>query len=244
MMRRSLGWVVCTGFVVSLVGSALADDTATVKGKVTFEGEGKPRKNIKKSMEADATCSKLHENDKQVGSEDFIRDKESGGLQNVIVFVKEGLGDKKYPAPATKASIDQHGCIYTPHIVTLQVGQTMEIKNSDNTTHNIHSASEKNPPFNFAQTAPGQVREETFKFPEVFPVKCDVHPWMAAWVGVFDHPFYAVTAKDGTYEIKGLPAGKYTIVAWHELYGEAATTEVTVTGGQTAESNMVIKDAK
>jgi plastocyanin len=222
-----------------MAAAAMADDTASVSGKVTFVGEP-PEKRTVINFGADAACADMHK-DQKVGTENFIREKETNGLMNVIVYVKEGLGDKKFTAPTDKVSIDQKGCMYTPHVLTLQVGQTLTIKNSDNTTHNIHSHSEKNTPFNFAQPTAGLTRDETFKFAEIFPVKCDVHPWMNSHIGVFDHPFHAVTAKDGSFKITGLPAGKYTIVAWHELLGEAATAEVTVTGGETKEANIEIK---
>lgn len=218
-----------------------ADDTGIVKGKVTYKGENAPKR-TKIQMDADAACAKMHE--KAVGTENFIMDKETKALQNVIVYLKEGAGGKKFDPPATGMVIDQVGCMYSPHVMTMQVGQKLTIRNSDDTSHNIHSLSEKNTPFNFAQAKKGLERDETFKQGEIFKVKCDVHPWMSAYIGVFDHPFHAVTGKDGTYEIKGLPAGKYTIVAWHEEFGEAATAEVTVSPGAPAEVNLTIEEKK
>jgi plastocyanin len=152
------------------------------------------------------------------------------GLQNVFVYVKDGLGDRRFAAPKTPVVLDQKGCKYMPHVFGVQVGQPVQILNSDQTLHNVHAVPKANQEFNFGQPLKGMTTTRTFDKPEVMvPFKCDVHGWMAAYGGVVPHPFFAVTTSDGSFEIKGLPAGTYTIEAWHERFGPQ-TQQVTVDG--------------
>ena len=152
------------------------------------------------------------------------------GLQNVFVYVKEGLGDRKFAAPQTPIVLDQKGCFYTPRVIGIRVGQPLDLVNSDPTLHNVHAVPKANSEFNFGQPAGVPEASRTFDKPEVMvPFRCDVHGWMAAYGGIVPHPFFAVTKADGTFEIKGLPAGTYTIEAWHERFG-LQTQTVTVDG--------------
>jgi hypothetical protein len=152
------------------------------------------------------------------------------GLQNVFVYVKDGLGDRKFPAPSTPVELDQKGCKYVPHVFGAQVGQPVKIVNSDPTLHNIHALPKDNTEFNFGQPLKGMETTRMFDKPEVMVrFKCDVHGWMAAWGGIVAHPFFAVTKPDGSFEIKGLPAGTFTIETWHEQFG-LQTQTVTVDG--------------
>jgi len=152
------------------------------------------------------------------------------GLQNVFVYVKDGLGDRTFPAPQTPVVLDQRGCKYMPHVFGVQVGQPVRILNSDPTLHNVHAVPKVNTEFNFGQPLKGMEATRTFDKPEIMvPFRCDVHGWMAAFGGVVPHPFFAVSSPDGSYEIKGLPAGTYTIEAWHERFG-LQTQTVTVDG--------------
>jgi hypothetical protein len=139
-----------------------------------------------------------------------------GGLANVLVYVKSGLEGKTFPAPTTEPMLDQVGCLYEPYVMGVMVNQKFKIKNSDPTMHNVHATPKANKEFNFAQPIKDQVSERSFDKPEV-PVRfmCNVHAWMFAYVGVFDHPFFAVTDKDGNFKISGLPNGKYTLEAYH-----------------------------
>jgi len=142
-----------------------------------------------------------------------------GTLANVIISVKEGPVLKTASPPAQHALLSQKGCVYIPHVVCLQTGQALDIVNDDPTLHNVHSLARENPAFNRAQPRKGMSMTVSFDKPEIFKIKCEVHPWMSAYVGVFTTPFFAVTGNDGTYTIRNLPAGDYTIEAWQELYG-------------------------
>ncbi len=212
-----------------------------VKATAKFDGE-RPKRSVLK-MDADQYCATANKkkdgSPKKVGSEQAIVSK-SGMVKNVIVYVKDGLGDAKFDTPAEQAELNQQGCMYKPHVLSLQTGQPMLIKNSDSTLHNIHSFAEKQRGFNFAQPKKGDEKEVKFARPEIVKVKCDVHPWMSAHIGVFDHPFHAVTGKKGTCDINDLPAGEYTLVAWHETFGEMEQ-KVTVADGAAVEVEFVFK---
>lgn len=215
--------------VVLVVTSGFARAESVVKGKVTFKGGREALKgdDVRKEIptSADPNCAA------KIGGYRAIVQKaaDGAGLQNVIVYIKNA---PKLTAPPTeKVTLDQKGCEYVPHVLTLAVGQTLEIKNSDPTTHNIHSLSEKNEQFNFSQPKPGMVKDITFKTPEIFRIKCDVHTWMGSYVGVFDHALHTVTAKEGTFELKGVPDGEHEVVFWHETFGEK-TGKVTVKGAE------------
>jgi plastocyanin len=159
-----------------------------------------------------------------------------GALQNVFVYVKDGLGDRTFPVPSSPVVLDQKGCRYRPHVFGIQVGQTLEILSSDNTLHNVHAIPENNREFNKAHQLAGIKHTHVFSTREVMvPFKCDVHKWMHAYLGVLDHPFYAVTGDNGAFELKGLPPGTYTIEAWHEKLG---TRTQTVTIGEKQTGNV------
>jgi len=196
--------------------------TSSILGKVVFEGPAPAREKFK--MTADAYCAKQHPGEVEKEDVEIGPDK---GLANVFVYVKSGISGT-YPPPATPAVIDQKGCMYHPHVFGMVAGQSLDILNSDPTLHNIHALPEKNDPFNLGMPVQGMKYTKKFDRPEVMiHIKCDVHAWMSAYVGVVPHPFFAVSARDGTYTIKDLPAGTYTIEAWHERFG-TQTRQVTV----------------
>lgn len=155
-----------------------------------------------------------------------------GGLENVVIYLKNASPSTVTATP-TSAILDQKNCTYVPHVLALRTNQTLTIKSSENMLHNIHALPQNNPGVNFGMIKAGQ-RDVVFKNAEIFRVKCDVHPWMMAWIAVFDHPFFAVSANGGRFEIQDIPVGTQTFVAWHERFGELEQT-VTVTTDQPRE---------
>jgi hypothetical protein len=199
-------------------------EAATITGKVTFSGTAP--KAVRIRMDQEPNCAGQH-------AEAFYRHlvevDENGGLGNVFVWVKEGLGDYTFETPAEPVVIDQKGCIYTPHVVGVQTRQDVKIQNSDPTTHNIHPLPRQNREWNRSQSPGSSPLVRSFPRQEVMiPVKCNIHPWMKTYIGVVSHPYFAVTSGDGTFEIRGLPPGEYMIEAWQEKRG---TLEQKVTVG-------------
>jgi plastocyanin len=210
-------------------GSGQKVDPATageLKGSVALDGMAPKNADIK--MNADPVCVKQTAGSPQT-QETWMVGSDGKSLANVFVYVKDGLGNYVYDMPTESAKIDQQNCRYHPHVFGMRVGQKLEILNSDPTLHNIHAMPKSNTEFNNGQPIQGMKMDHTFTAPEVMvPFKCDVHGWMNAYVGVLDHPFFAVTDADGKFDIKGLPPGTYTIEAWHEKGG---TVDQSVTIG-------------
>ena len=193
-----------------------------ITGKVLFTGTAPEPEPI--LMEAEPECQAQYPDgaftETAVVSDD-------GTLQNVFVYVKEGLGDLKFPVPTESALLDQQGCRYHPHVFGVQVGQELIIRNSDGILHNIHPMPTINRPFNLGQPVKMDSKRTFDKVEVLIPIACDVHEWMSGYAGVLDHPYFSVTGSDGTFSLPNLPPGTYTIVAWHELYGEQ-TMSVTI----------------
>lgn len=207
---------------------AASGPTGSVAGTVAFSN-GDPDAEI--AMDADPVCMSLHS--EPVHTEKVVVT--DGQLANVFVYVKEGLSGS-YSAPGDSKLLDQTGCQYVPHVAGLQVGQKLVIRNSDQTLHNVHAMPTLNQEFNNGQPFQGMELERTFDKAEVMiPFKCDVHPWMASYIGVVDHPFFAVSGVDGSFAIDGLPAGDYVLEAWHEELG-TQTMSVSVGAGAAAEA--------
>lgn len=218
-----------------LAGGAPATTGATVRGTVRFEGKVPAAKTI--SMGADPACAKLHP--APVLAQEVMADAK-GDLENVIVFVSNGLGDRTFDAPSQPAVVEQKGCMYQPHVLAVRANQPLEVVNDDSTSHNIHPVPANNREWNKAEP-PGSKVEEAFAREEVaIPVKCNVHPWMRGYIAVFKHPYFAVTGKDGGFDLRDLPPGTYTIKAWHEKLGTATQT-VTIGANETKEISFVFK---
>ncbi|MEO8216854.1 MAG: carboxypeptidase regulatory-like domain-containing protein [Acidobacteriota bacterium] len=195
-------------------------NAATVAGTVKLEGTPPAMAPI--PMAGDPYCQQAHP---QPVLSDEVAVGPGGALANVFVYVKDFKGNAV--PPQTPAVLEQQGCMYHPHVMGVQVGQKFEVKNSDSTLHNVHAMAETNKSFNIGQPVP-MTSERTFSVPEVMVrVKCDVHPWMHAWVGVLPHPYFAVSSGTGEFTIHNLPPGTYTIEAWHEKYG-TQSQQVTV----------------
>ncbi len=202
--------------------------SSAIAGVVRFEGELPQLRPL--DMGADPACAARHS---EPVYPQILAVDDQAGLANVLVHVADNVPEGPWPLTAPPV-IDQQGCRYTPRVAGIMVGQDLTVLNSDEILHNVHSLSEANRPFNRAM--PAAIREATFSFTEAEPafrIKCDVHPWMSTYLAVFDHPYFAVTGPDGSFEIPGLPAGTYTIEAWHERLG-AQRSGVTLLDGQTA----------
>jgi len=200
-----------------------------IHGVVTFEGAVPRNEPIK--MNSDPVC----ETEATVPQfqDTYIVGDDGKTLGNVFVYVKEGLGNYIYDTPTQPVTIDQKGCRYHPHVVGIRVGQPLDVINSDPTLHNVHALPKGNQEFNTGQPVQGMKMTHTFTSREVMvPFKCDVHSWMTAYVGVLDHPYFAVTEKDGRFDLKTLPPGTYTIEAVHEKLGRT-TQQVTVAPKET-----------
>ena len=218
--------------LLSAVGIIYAE--GSIIGTITFEGKAPKMKPLR--LDADPIC--VANNEIAPKKEWLILD-ENKGVKNVLVFVTEGL-NIDYSPPEEPVVIDQKGCIYSPHVLGIMAGQQLDILNNDGTLHNIHALPKVNKEFNKAQPRSKKKLSVKFEKPEApFKIKCDVHPWMGAYIGVFDHPCFAVSGDDGTYIISDLKPGEYVIEAWHEKLG-SQTANVTVSDSA-AHQNFTFK---
>ena len=210
--------------------------TAGVTGSIAFEGEAPAKQEI--SMNADPGCLAVHSEPVYA---DIVTVNDNSTLKDVFVYVKAGLENKTYPTPTAEVIFDQRGCHYTPHVMGVRAGQPIKILNSDGLLHNVHALPTKNDQFNVAMPKYKKVHTESFANAEVMVrVKCEVHPWMGAWIGVLDHPYFSVSDDTGAFSLEGLPAGDYVIEAWHEKYGSQEES-VTLADGDVQEIAFVFK---
>jgi len=236
ILRRMTAVFVCALAVAVILGSAACSNKeqpsastsggavwkpagieGNVVGTASFTGQAPAPRKLDTSN--DAVCGEAMTDDVLV---------HDGRLQNVFVYVKSGLPEANFEAPATPVTLDQRGCKYAPRVLGIQTGQPLSVVNSDPTTHNIHPMPKVNREWNESQSKGQGPITRKFTRPEtLIPVKCNMHSWMTAYIGVLPHPFYAISAADGTFTIKGLPPGEYEIEAWHEKYG-AKTMKVKV----------------
>ncbi|MGH9933318.1 MAG: carboxypeptidase regulatory-like domain-containing protein [Pyrinomonadaceae bacterium] len=194
---------------------------ATLSGTITFTG--KRPKTLLIDMSADPPCYDLNP---EPTTESVVTNKRH--LANVLVYVRsEALNSYKFEPTDSPAMLEHRGCRYVPHVLGMEVGQPLNIFNSDSIIHNTHAVSKNNSDWNQTQPAGTPPLKHTFQEPDLIAFKDNQHPWEKAYVGVFVHPFFAVSDELGNYRIEGLPPGKYTVVAWHEGFGEK-TEEITV----------------
>ncbi len=213
--------------VASLLAVAVPAAAAdfSISGTVTYEGE--PLKRFPLRMDADPNCAAIYEGKRVLSRDSLIG--EGGAVENVFVYLKEAPEGSVGETPAEAVRLEQRGCLYTPRVIGARVQQDIEIVNDDPTLHNVRALAKANRPFNIGQPARG-TRIKSFRAPEKpIKVKCDVHPWMAAYVFVMEHSFHSTTESDGAFLIDGLPAGSYELVFWHEKLGEQVI-EVNVSG--------------
>ncbi len=215
------------------IDPASITDPGTISGTINFGGDA-PESQVLQ-MAADPFCVTAHAGSETMTQRLVVND--NGTVRYVFVYVKGGLEGQTFTNPNGVVTLAQTNCMYDPHMIGVQTNQTVTIVNNDDTLHNVNAqpTASGNQGFNFAQPVKGMTNDQTFASAEVMvPLKCDVHPWMSAYVGVMPHPFFAVTADDGGFTIGGLPAGDYVIGAWHETLGEQEQS-VTVAANGTAE---------
>ncbi|MCM3872341.1 MAG: hypothetical protein ND895_16790 [Pyrinomonadaceae bacterium] len=219
----------------------------TVTGVIAYTGAAPAPKKIDSS--ADPVCGQSNPN---LSTEDTVV--KDGKLANAFVYVKDGttadgkkIADYTFATPTDAVALDQKGCHYVPHVLGVQVNQKVKITNSDPTQHNIHPTPKSNPEWNQTQPNGAPPIEKTFARAEVLvPVKCNQHPWMKSYIGVVKHPFFAVSAEDGTFTIKGVPAGTYTVAAWFEKggpNGTEKTMQVTVPASGSGKADFAFGEA-
>jgi len=221
-------------------GIALA--ASSITGTVTFDGEPPALKPL--AMDADPACAKKRWGP---GANKMLPLGSGNTMGSIIVWVSKGVpAGKTYPAPKEPVVIDQNGCQYKPHVMGIMVGQPYKILNSDGILHNIHTLPTINPSFN--KGMPATVTEATTTFPKpeaMFHIKCDVHPWMSAYLGVFTNPFFSVTGTDGKFTISGLDPGTYELTAWHERLGtQTASVTVGASGSKTQDFKFTLPATK
>lgn len=207
-------------------------DSATagvIRGTIRYQGKKPARRVI--DMDQEPECAHLHKNGK-VMDEDVVVNK-NGTLENVFVYLKKGLEGKEFEPPAAPVVINQKGCWFEPRVLGMQTGQSLKVTNSDPVTHNIHPMAMVNNEWNHSQGPEDPPLSRRFVREEVMiRVKCNVHSWMRAWVGVLPHPYFAVTGDDGSFEIRNVPPGTYTLAAWQERFGEEQQLVTLAASGQ------------
>lgn len=211
--------------------------TATIAGSVKFVGDAPRRRQI--DMGGKAECANLHS--EPVLAQDIIVN-DNGTLRNVLVYVRKGVEDWKFEPPSDPVVLNQQGCMFEPHVLGVQLGQELIIRNSDPFAHNVNAKAVRNQAFNFTQPSAGVEDTKTFNRGEVFiPVNCDIHGWMSTYIAVIPHPYFAVTDADGSFQLTQLPPGDYTIEAHHEFL-DKQTMEVTIGDNETKEVEFSFED--
>jgi plastocyanin len=204
------------GAAPAAAGKAVDAATAgSISGMIMLDGAAPKMRPI--NMAAEPTCAKVHATPAM--TEDVLVGA-GGALQNVVVYLKGDFSAYSFPTPSAPVELDQKGCQYTPHVIAVQVGGPLSVVNSDMTTHNIHPVPMNNREWNQSQPPGSAPLNESFAREEIaVPVKCNVHPWMKSYIAVVSNPYYQVTGADGSFNLKNVPPGTYTLVAWHESLG-------------------------
>jgi plastocyanin len=209
----------------------------SISGTIRYIGKRPPQKPI--DMSNDPACVQAHHGK---AFDQSLVVSPRGMLANAFIYVKSGLEGKRFDVPATPVQIDQQGCWFHPRVLGIQVGQVLQVSNSDPVTHNIHPMAQVNREWNHSQGAGDPPINRKFLKPEIMiPVKCNIHSWMHAYIGVVDNPYFAVSNADGTYTIANLPPGTYTIGVWQESLG-AQEQQVTITPHSNTQANFTLKE--
>ncbi len=232
-MRIAASVAMCALATMALVPASRHAAGGTVAGKITFTGTPPKMKQI--DMAKEPSCAKAHAT--PVMNESVVTGP-ANTLGDVVVYIS--AGGAPTPVPSTPATFDQKGCQYLPHVLPIQAGQQLEIRNDDQTSHNIHPLSQANPEWNKSQPPGAPPIQVTYAKPEFIPVKCNVHPWMHGYFAVLNTSHSTVSGADGSYSLSGLPPGKYTVTAWQERFG-TQSQEVTITGSETAKLDFSLK---
>jgi hypothetical protein len=210
-----------------------------ITGTVKLDGAAPHMKGI--DMSKDPYCVKQHAND--IPHLETVLVGANGGLENVVLYISDGLtGSALTQVPTTVAVFNQKNCMYTPHVMAVDINQKFNVVTSDATTHNIHPLPNPltgNIPWNQSQPPGAAPVEKSWKAVEVIPVKCNIHPWMNGWHVVVKGP-YATTDDNGNYTINNVPPGSYTVTAWQETYG-TQTQKVTVAAGKAGSADFTFK---
>jgi plastocyanin len=210
---------------------------ATVAGTVKLDGA--PPKEARLKTDSDPYCAKAHASAPLTAEE--VVTGAGGALENVVIYVKSGLENRSFPTPTEAVELNQIGCQYKPHVIAVMANQPINIVNSDQTTHNVHPTPANNRDWNKSQGPGAEKITDSFAREEIaIPVKCNVHSWMKSYIAVLKNPYFKVTGADGTFELKNLPPGDYTIAAWHEKYG-ATEQKVTVGAKESKKIDFVFK---
>lgn len=228
MLSRHLAALFAASFVLSSAGAAVAGN-GSIKGSVKLTGKAPEPKEL--NMKADPFCAK-----RPAAKDEEVVVGGGGQIKNVVVRITKGLAAPAAPATG-EAILDQDGCLYRPRVLVAQAGQQVLIKNSDQTLHNVHTYKGASTVFNMAQPQGLPPMKKKFNAGDIIKFKCDVHPWMTAYVVMTDNPHFAVTGDDGSFSIPNVPPGKYTVEAWHERFG-TKTAEVTVAPDKPAELKL------
>jgi plastocyanin len=229
----SLSLVVIAGSVVVVLASPPAAN-GTIEGKVTYTGTPPKMKPI--DMAKEPTCAKEHNPPELVQT---VTTGPGNSLEYVVVYISKGGAEESTP-PSQSVRYDQKGCTYMPHILAMEAGQPLMIYNNDPVAHNIHPMPKQNSEWNKSQPPGTPAIDTKWDKPEFIPVKCNIHPWMHGYFVVLKTPHYAITGEDGSFSLKGLPPGTYTVTAWQEQYG-FQNQEVTVGAGETKAANFSYK---
>ncbi len=215
-----LRFTICLTVITFFASSTLA---GTITGNIKYEGKVPKFREIK--MDADPICLTKHTD---AVFPQTLELGEGQTMANIFVYISKGVPKKDYPTPTEPLVLDQEGCMYAPYVSGVMVNQDIKVLNPDGTLHNVHAVPKINAEFNIAMPKFRKEVTKSFDKPEMYiPFKCDVHPWMIAYVSVMEHPFFDTTETDGNFEITGLPAGTYEVSAWHQKLG-TQTASVTI----------------